>query len=109
MHETALPMIPPLNRMVLGFYEQNYNGHRIISHGGDTEYFHSDLSLFLDDHVGLYVSMNSAGRARQAAGRLLRQLAPHRHLVHEHPEPHPADSCDDRQRQYGEPGRAAEH
>jgi CubicO group peptidase (beta-lactamase class C family) len=62
MHGTPLPMIAPLNRMLLGFYEQNYNGHRVISHGGDTEYFHSDLSLFLDDHVGLFISMNSAGR-----------------------------------------------
>jgi CubicO group peptidase (beta-lactamase class C family) len=62
MHDTPLTMIPPLNRMMLGFYEQNYNGHRIISHGGDTNYFHSDLSLFVDDHVGIFVSMNSAGR-----------------------------------------------
>jgi CubicO group peptidase (beta-lactamase class C family) len=62
MHETPLTMIPPLNRMMLGFYEQNYNGHRVISHGGDTEYFHSYLHLFLDDHVGLFVSINSAGR-----------------------------------------------
>ena len=62
MHETPLTMIPPLNRMMLGFYEQNYNGHRVISHGGDTEYFHSYLHLFLDDHVGLFVSVNSAGR-----------------------------------------------
>jgi CubicO group peptidase (beta-lactamase class C family) len=62
MHETPLNMIPPLNRMMLGFYEQNYNGHRVISHGGDTEYFHSDLSLFVDDHVGIFISMNSAGR-----------------------------------------------
>jgi CubicO group peptidase (beta-lactamase class C family) len=62
MHDTPLTMIPPLNRMMLGFYEQNYNGHRVISHGGDTEYFHSYLHLFLDDHVGFFVSMNSAGR-----------------------------------------------
>jgi CubicO group peptidase (beta-lactamase class C family) len=62
MHDSPLTMIPPLNRMELGFYEQNYNGHRVISHGGDTNYFHSDLNLFLDDHVGLFVSMNSAGR-----------------------------------------------
>jgi hypothetical protein len=55
-------MIPPLNRMMLGFYEQNYNGHRVISHGGDTEFFHSYLHLFLDDNVGLFVSVNSAGR-----------------------------------------------
>lgn len=61
MHETPLTMIPPLNRMMLGFYEQNYNGHRVISHGGDTEFFHSYLHLFLDDHVGLFVSVNSVG------------------------------------------------
>jgi CubicO group peptidase (beta-lactamase class C family) len=71
MHETPLTMIPPLNRMVLGFYETNYNGHRVISHGGDTEYFHSDLHLFLDDHVGLFVSMNSAGR--EGAAHLIRE------------------------------------
>ena len=71
MHETPLTMIPPLNRMMLGFYEQNYNGHRILSHGGDTEYFHSDLSLFVDDHVGIFVSMNSAGR--DAAAHVIRE------------------------------------
>lgn len=63
MHDTKLTMLPPLNRMALGFYEQNVNGHRVIAHGGDTQWFHSDLSLFLDDHVGLFVSMNSPGAA----------------------------------------------
>ena len=69
MHETPTDMIPPLNRMMLGFYEQNYNGHRIISHGGDTVYMHSYLHLLLDDHVGLFVSVNSQGR-EGAAGAI---------------------------------------
>ena len=69
MHETPTDMIPPLNRMMLGFYEQNYNGHRIISHGGDTGYMHSYLHLLLDDHVGLFVSLNSQGR-EGAAGAI---------------------------------------
>ncbi len=69
MHETPRDMIPPLNRMMLGFYEQNYNGHRIISHGGDTVYMHSYLHLLLDDHVGLFVSLNSQGR-EGAAGAI---------------------------------------
>jgi hypothetical protein len=69
MHETPRDMIPPLNRMMLGFYEQNYNGHRIISHGGDTIYMHSYLHLLLDDHVGLFVSVNSQGR-EGAAGAI---------------------------------------
>jgi CubicO group peptidase (beta-lactamase class C family) len=69
MHTSALTLLPPLNRMVLGFYETNINGHRAISHGGDTMYFHSNLHLFLDDGVGLYISMNSTGR-EGAAGPL---------------------------------------
>jgi CubicO group peptidase (beta-lactamase class C family) len=62
MHGTANTMIPPLNRMLLGFYETNINGHRVISHGGDTQWFHSELYLFLDDGVGLYASLNSLGK-----------------------------------------------
>ncbi|MDL2358531.1 MAG: serine hydrolase, partial [Pseudomonadota bacterium] len=61
MHATALTILPPLHRMLLGFYETTVNGHRAISHAGDTQWFHSDLSLFLDDGLGLYISMNSTG------------------------------------------------
>jgi CubicO group peptidase (beta-lactamase class C family) len=62
MHSTGQASVGPLNRMMLGFYETTVNGHRAISHGGDTQWFHSDLQLFLDDGVGLFVSMNSSGR-----------------------------------------------
>jgi CubicO group peptidase (beta-lactamase class C family) len=62
MHRTALTVLPPLNRMDLGFYEANLNGQSIIGHGGDTQWFHSYLWLLLDQHVGLFVSINSAGR-----------------------------------------------
>ncbi|MBO9718235.1 MAG: beta-lactamase family protein [Pseudoxanthomonas sp.] len=62
MHSTGQTSVGPLNKMMLGFYETTVNGHRAISHGGDTQWFHSDLQLFLDDGVGLFVSMNSSGR-----------------------------------------------
>ncbi|MET0809067.1 MAG: serine hydrolase domain-containing protein [Pseudoxanthomonas sp.] len=62
MHTTGQASVGPLNRMMLGFYETTVNGHRAIAHGGDTMYFHSDLELFLDDGVGIFVSMNSSGR-----------------------------------------------
>src|SRR3546814_3273816 len=62
MHGTTLDMIQPLNRMALGFYEQDINGHDVIAHGGDTKWFHSYLWLFPEQDVGLYVSVNSAGR-----------------------------------------------
>ena len=61
MHTTALDILPPLNRMELGFYDSNINGHRSIAHAGDTQWFHSALHLFPDDNVGLFVSVNSSG------------------------------------------------
>jgi CubicO group peptidase (beta-lactamase class C family) len=51
-----------LDAMALGFYEESKNGHRIIGHGGDTEYFHSYLHLILDQNVGFFISVNSAGK-----------------------------------------------
>ncbi|HEX3915655.1 MAG TPA: serine hydrolase domain-containing protein [Steroidobacteraceae bacterium] len=62
MHDTTLTILPRVNRMALGFYEDNYDGHRTIAHGGDTQWFHSDLHLFLDDGLGLLVSVNSLGK-----------------------------------------------
>ena len=48
--------------MAYGFYEESRNGHRIIGHGGDSQWFHSDMHLMLDDHVGFFISYNSAGK-----------------------------------------------
>src|SRR5881227_683624 len=62
MHTTAWEFLPPLNRMLLGFYENNVNGHRVITHGGDLQWFHSELNLFIDDGVGVFVSLNSLGK-----------------------------------------------
>ncbi len=62
MHSRQFAPLPDLNGMALGFYEETRNGHRIIGHGGDTEYFHSDLHLIPDAGVGFFVSYNSAGK-----------------------------------------------
>ena len=62
MHGTPLQLMPPLSTMMLGFYQTDINGRRAIAHGGDTQWFHSDLNLFLDDGIGVYISMNSAGK-----------------------------------------------
>ena len=62
MHTTTAPHIGPLNAMLLGFYQTNTNGHRVITHAGDTQWFHSELNLLLDDGVGVYVSFNSPGK-----------------------------------------------
>ena len=62
MHSRQFGLSPALNGMCLGFYEETRNGKRIIGHGGDTIYFHSDLHLMLENGIGFFVSYNSAGK-----------------------------------------------
>jgi CubicO group peptidase (beta-lactamase class C family) len=62
MHSRQFGLSPALNGMCLGFYEESRNGKRIIGHGGDTIYFHSDLHLMLENGIGFFVSYNSAGK-----------------------------------------------
>lgn len=62
MHDSPLTLLPPLNRMELGFFETNINGREVIAHLGDTQDFHTSLHLFLKENTGFYVSFNSAGK-----------------------------------------------
>jgi hypothetical protein len=62
MHSRAFGPVADLNGMALAFFQENQNGHTIIGHGGDTRFFHSHLHLILDANVGLFISLNSAGR-----------------------------------------------
>jgi CubicO group peptidase (beta-lactamase class C family) len=71
MYANANKPFPDLPAMALGFYHEDRNGLNIVGHGGDTVFFHSDLHLFLDKNVGLYISMNSLGK--NGAGHALRE------------------------------------
>jgi CubicO group peptidase (beta-lactamase class C family) len=53
--------VPGLNRMGLGYYQQNMNGRQVVGHGGDLRLFHSYLWLVPASNVGVFVSLNSAG------------------------------------------------
>ena len=68
MHDSPLTIVPPLNRMELGFFETNINGRQVIAHLGDTQWFHSALHLFLREGTGLYFSFNSAGKGGASGG-----------------------------------------
>jgi CubicO group peptidase (beta-lactamase class C family) len=68
MHNDPLTLLPPLNRMELGFFETNINGREVIGHLGDTDAFHTSLHLFLKEGVGFYVSFNSPGKEGAAHG-----------------------------------------
>jgi len=69
MHQRQQGWPPAMNAMCLGFYEESRNGQRIIGHGGDTEWFHSDLHLLLDSNVGFFVSYNSPGKDNDVSPR----------------------------------------
>jgi CubicO group peptidase (beta-lactamase class C family) len=75
MHDSPLDRVSPmsvllpLSRMELGFFETNLNGREVIGHLGDTEAFHSSLHLFMNEKVGLFLSVNGKGKDG-AAGTL---------------------------------------
>ena len=71
MYGVANKPYSALPGMALGFYHEDRNGLNIVGHGGDTVFFHSDLHLFLDKNVGLYISMNSIGK--NGAAQTLRE------------------------------------
>lgn len=73
MHDTPLTIIPPLNRMELGFFETNINGRQVIAHLGDTQLFHTALHLFQNEDVGIYMSFNATGE-KGSVGPLRRAL-----------------------------------
>jgi CubicO group peptidase (beta-lactamase class C family) len=53
------PMLPGLG---ITFMEYLIDPVRIIGHGGDTVYFHSDMVLVPDAHLGYFLSYNSLGK-----------------------------------------------
>ncbi len=61
MHAPAFANDPRVSSMCLGFYENHIGGERIITHGGDTDTFHSLLVILPERHAGYFVSYNSAG------------------------------------------------
>jgi len=63
MHARQFSMDPAVNGMALGFYEESRNGLRIFGHGGDLNYFHSDMHLIPSEDLGFFVSYNSLGKA----------------------------------------------
>jgi CubicO group peptidase (beta-lactamase class C family) len=69
MHNFTRSSVPGLLPIALGFYHMDRNGQDIIGHGGDTELFHSDMALFLQQNVGVFVSIDG-----EDDGGLLRQL-----------------------------------
>lgn len=75
--------------MTLGFWELGGFGSRVISHGGDTMWFHSGLYLVPEKGVGVFFVQNSAGK-RVLRDAVFRRFA-ERYL--DAPVPQPASTA----------------
>ncbi|MCF8008788.1 MAG: beta-lactamase family protein [Halanaerobiales bacterium] len=64
MHSQSFNHYNDFAGMAHGFIEMNYQGYRIISHGGDTLLFHTGLYLIPELNTGLFVSYNGKDAAR---------------------------------------------
>jgi Beta-lactamase len=61
MHSQLFTSDARIPGMAYGFFESIINGHRILSHGGDTQFFHSNLWLIPDQNTGIFIATNGAG------------------------------------------------
>lgn len=86
MHSRLSSVDPRLDGNAHGFWEKTWNGLRMIEHGGDTIYFHSQLVLFPGYNLGYFVSMNTGGARSSLRENLLKSF-----LERYFPRPFPPD------------------
>lgn len=71
MHSRLFSVDSRLDGNAHGFWEKTWDGVRMIEHGGDTVYFHSQLVLFPEYNIGYFVSMNTAASQSDLRTNLL--------------------------------------
>ena len=84
MHARSFEHDPRLPGWALGFYEQSSHGLRMIGHGGDTQWFHSDLTLIPSEKLGIFVSYNTDKGGQLSFGPFVEAF-----LDHYYPAPPP--------------------
>ncbi len=62
METRQFDLDPMICGLGITFMEYSMSPVRAIGHGGDTVYFHSDMVLVPDAHVGYFISYNSLGK-----------------------------------------------
>ncbi len=83
----------------LGFYETHMNGRRIIGHGGDTNYFHTELGLLEKEGVGFFFCVNTGGKAALVPRHFVRAFMDH-YFPARLPEVKPPDDFNARAAKY---------
>jgi CubicO group peptidase (beta-lactamase class C family) len=92
MHARVFGHDPRLPGFALGFYEKDSHGLHIIGHGGDSQWFHTDLALVPSESLGVFVSYNTdtggslsfgiAAGFRAGRCQVCRRVSIDSHLLH---------------------------
>jgi CubicO group peptidase (beta-lactamase class C family) len=77
MHARVFSPQPAVGGSGLGFYDTYVNGRRLIGHGGDTNYFHSELGLLEKEGIGFFISVNTGGKAALVPRHFVRAFMNH--------------------------------
>ena len=77
MHERAFSPHASVNGSGLGFFETRMNGRRIIGHGGDTVYFHTELGLLKEEGIGFFFCVNTGGLTAYVPRHFVRAFMNH--------------------------------
>ncbi len=101
MHARAFGHDPRLPGFALGFYEQSSHGLRLIGHGGDLNWFHTDLALIPSERVGVFVSYNTNTGGVLSFGPFLTQFLDHYYPVPPAVVAMPADAVQQAERVAG--------
>lgn len=68
MHEQLFTPDTRFEGMAHGFFRSRINDKLVLSHGGDTFLFHTNLFLLPEENVGVFISTNGTTGALTAAG-----------------------------------------
>ncbi len=77
MHARVFSPSPAVDGAALGFYETYMNGRRVIGHGGDTNYFHTELGLLEAEGVGFFFCVNTGDKAALVPRHFARAFMDH--------------------------------
>jgi len=102
MHAHAFGHDPRIPGFALGFYEKTSHGLRIIGHGGDTQWFHTDLALIPEEKVGVFVSYNTNTGGELSFAQFQTQFLDHYYPSAPSAVVMPADAAQQAQRVQGE-------
>jgi CubicO group peptidase (beta-lactamase class C family) len=83
MHSRLFAHDPRVVGFAYGFFEQSSNRLRVFGHGGDTQWFHSNMALIPSENLGFFVSYNTS------TGAGLYEPFTRAFLDHYYPDPQP--------------------